>query len=611
MARYTFNQSQLQDPPKTYTINVANMTGGLCIGEMSYKLEDNQSPDCLNMWYANNVLGKRKGQAYLAEYGTSGIISAFEKLFYGFCIYQVGNKLWYTDFEQESPTELFALANTNRCAYRQYGTTVYVLNGADYVAVVGNSSELTAVDVVPYVPTVVVNADPATGSGDLLENYNRIGAGFTVQYSGTSSATVFQLPDTDLDETAPTVVVNGTTLTAEDYTFSAANGTVTLDVGATPNTNGVSITAYKTYEDDVNSILNCRIISAFGGLNEVKIVVGGNPNHPNYFYASATADPTYFPFNLYNIVGTPDDPITAFAGQFNTLIIFKENSIYSANYSLDSDGVVRIPANPVNQNIGCDCPYTVQLINNNLTWLNSKHGVCGLFSTSVENERNVRVLSKNINGTAYAYGLLAEANKQNAVAADIDGRYWLCMNGDVFVWDYSLKTYTGKPEYLSWWKFNNIHPCAFIQDGANTYYARSDEESFVEFTNVFTDYGQAINAYWYSVPFNGDGTHTEKCFKDLYIECRGQTNTTAQLKYITDYVSRFDATPLTTRNFTLLPLSLSAFSLQITKYSKTHHRKPNARFTRHLQIGLFNSVAGEDLSITGMTLQFVLMRGVR
>lgn len=611
MAKYRFNQTKLQDPPKTYTISVENMVGGLCVGEMSYKLGSSQSPDCLNMWYANNVLGKRKGQRYLIEYGTSPIISVFDKLFYGFGIYQVGNKLYYTDFEQETPTELFALSNTNKCAYKQFGTKVYVVNGADYIAISGSTASLTAAEVIPYIPTVIINADPTSGSGDLLENYNRIGAGFKVSYSGTSAVTVFQLPDTDLDETAPTVIVNGTTLTAEDYTFDATNGTVTLDTAATPNLNGIVITAYKTYSTDINSIKNCRIISSFGGLNEVKVVVGGNPNFPNYFFATATSDPTYFPYNLYNLVGTPEDPITAFAGQFNTLIIFKQNSIYSATYSINDDGVVRIPANPVNQSIGCDCPYTVQLVNNNLTWLNSKHGVCGLFSTSVENERNVRVLSTNINGTAYAPGLMAEANKTTAVSADIDGRYWLCLNGNVYLWDYTIKTYAGKPEYLSWWKFDNIKPCGFIQDGANTYYARNDEESFVEFTDVFSDYDGAINAYWYSIPFDGDGTHTEKIVKDLYIECRGQTNTTAQLKYITDYVSRYDLTPLTARNFSLLPLSLSAFSLQITKYSKTHHRKPNAKFTRHLQIGLFNNVAGEDLSITGMTLMFVIMRGVR
>ena len=48
-------------------------------------------------------------------------------------------------------------------------------------------------------------------------------------------------------------------------------------------------------------------------------------------------------------------------------------------------------------------------------WVSSTEGVCTLVSTNIEDERNVRIISRNIEGGYRIKGLLQEENLKNAL----------------------------------------------------------------------------------------------------------------------------------------------------------------------------------------------------
>ena len=45
----------------THEFKLPELNGGLNVRDIDYKIEDNQSPQMLNMWYRDRVLSKRWG----------------------------------------------------------------------------------------------------------------------------------------------------------------------------------------------------------------------------------------------------------------------------------------------------------------------------------------------------------------------------------------------------------------------------------------------------------------------------------------------------------------------------------------------------------------------
>ena len=69
-----------------------------------------------------------------------------------------------------------------------------------------------------------------------------------------------------LDATTVTVTVNGVAkVEGVDFTVNRTTGVVTFSVAPASGTNNVIITAYKTDQADIDSILNCLSVQAFGG----------------------------------------------------------------------------------------------------------------------------------------------------------------------------------------------------------------------------------------------------------------------------------------------------------------------------------------------------------
>lgn len=204
-----------------------------------------------------------------------------------------------------------------------------------------------------------------------------------------------------------------------------------------------------------NVIKSMRIATWFGGSlsglgGGTRCFLAGSTQNPSLLCYSAVEDATYFPENNDAHVGQPGQAITALRKQSDMLVIFKRHEIWYSTYqsgitdqstltdALESGAVVDVeaalatfPLACISSDIGCDLPETLALCDNRLVWTNANGGVYVLVSGNVYSERNVRSIGEAIRP------LLPSLAKKNARAVDYDGRYYLQIGRQVFLFDYN------------------------------------------------------------------------------------------------------------------------------------------------------------------------------
>lgn len=110
-------------------------------------------------------------------------------------------------------------------------------------------------------------------------------------FIGDGTATQFKVDATDLDETAVTAEVNGSAVTVS--AVNRSTGLVTL-AAAPANGNGlanVSIAFAKTVSGYADKINKCRFAGLYGGKNDTRVFLSGNPDEPDCDWQSGLYDP--------------------------------------------------------------------------------------------------------------------------------------------------------------------------------------------------------------------------------------------------------------------------------------------------------------------------------
>lgn len=435
-----YKQLQIAEPCK----------GGINLRDLEYEQDINQSPNVLNMMYRNGAFGKRYGQKEYHDFGATIYSLGY---YNDEIITHAGDKIY------KGETQIAEGMPEKKGLFINFNGMLYFLCEKFY------QYDGTWKEVEAYIPTILINRKPDGTYSDKNEEYNLIGSGFQNHFHGDGSSKVYKLSEQNLDNKTIKVIIDGTEITS-GFTVDYTKGEVTFTTAPAQGTNNVEITAYKTVQEDIDKVMKCTLAATYGGNNNSRLFLAGDGN--SCFYYSGVADASYFPAQSYARIGNDDDDIQGFGEQYDVLMVFKSNEIYGLDYYTDEDGIGRFSSYRINSKIGCDAPNSIQLINNQLTWLSTKHGVCTLVSTAIEDERNVRVISRNIDGGYRVAGLLQEANLQNATSADYEGKYFLVANGRAYVWDYLMSPYanTGKldadAKRLSWFLFDNFNVDMFI-----------------------------------------------------------------------------------------------------------------------------------------------------
>ena len=409
--------------------------------------------------------------------------------------------------------------------------------------------------------------------------------------SNTTSS-FYQLSLKDLDATPIVAKIdNVVKVEGTDFTVDRVLGKVTFTTAPSIGTNNVEITAYKTQVGFPERIKKCTFHVLFGGTNDTRVFVSGNPDFPNQMWRSGLYDPTYFPENGFYKVGSEREKITGFVKQYDFLVIEKESSKGNMQYQLSGDEAT-FPIKPLNDYVGTIAPRTIQVIENNPISL-GKTGVHILTQSNVRDERNIVHVSSNVDGK-----LLAEANLQNAISIDFDRKYWLSVNNKVYVYDYAIS---------EWYIYDNIPASCFMELDGTLYFG--GEGRLYKFKkenelNPYTDDGTPINAYWMSKYFTFEADHLRKVVDKVFFSMKPYTKTSADLYYTTDKkvsnlvkTKRMDLLDFTLFNFNFMSFVRSTFPQEVMV-------KIKAKKVTHFQLKLVNNKPDESFGLLSLGIKF-------
>ena len=453
--------------------------------------------------------------------------------------------------------------------------------------------------------------------------------GETVSVVYTVGVRVYHLPVTAVDS-IDKVLLDGEEVSG--WTADPAAGTVIFDTAPPVQTpmvnNTLQITYTKENADARKSILDCRFGCSYGGTGDGVLVLAGSEAQPNacFWNGGHTAmDPGYFPVSYYNLVGDNLDAVTGFGQQAGFLMVFKERGVGRCQLGTETIGdraYLTLNYTPVNSVLGCDLPWTIQTVENNLVWCSTYAGVCRLEDTTAALENQVRCISRKINGCQGRDGLLALVRKASAVCSLNDGeRYWVAADGQVFLWDFSISSASNP----SWFYFTDIPAVDFFRgdsldpgmedglpySGARRVFHLDSRGRVTRFIRSFRDYDAPIEKVYRFSTQVFDYYERLKHVTRLRIATRSDTDTEIQIQYLTDHGERWDQTPIVSRSWRLSPRDLTFRFLGVRRFAHVALRKPNCRHIHHFALRLENKVAGCDMSIVSAEITARLVGRMR
>lgn len=600
------------------------LDGGLNLRELDYRLGQNQSPEMKNLWWQDGVLQCRDGQEHLApapEAAGQGY-ACYGELFWGHAFFHIGGKLWYLAAEgggdHPALTELYDGVSRNRGTFFRYHDWLFYKNRGSFVRITyqpGNTPVFSAADAAEeaYVPVTVINADPATGAGSVYQPENRLSPRKTVWYNAAAGVKVYRLPVGGIDGVTEVRVDGTVKRSGTDYTVDTAAGTVTFAAAPAAASlavnNTVAITYSRENPEARASIMDCPYAAVYGGDANVCMVLGGCGAQPNAFFWNGNDDrgmnASYFPMPFYNLAGDTEDAVTGFGRQYGDLIVFKEHSIGRAGYTvqeLEGRNSISLTYTAINSGTGCDLPWTIQLIENNLVFCNTHQGVHLIRDSSAAYENNILCISQNVNGTAARPGLLkdlAGADRDGVCSVDDDARYWVCANGHAYVWDYALSGWR-EP---SWFYFTNIPAASFFR-AADSLGHLGGSGAVSVFRRAFLDYGEAIEkVYRFPAQFFGSYDRLKDVLSVLF-SVRSDTDTEVRIQYQSDYEIREDQTDIRSFSWRLSPRNLDHRYLAVRRFAHVARRKPGCRHVRHFTMRLSNNQPSQDLAVISAQIDF-------
>ena len=477
-----------------------------------------------------------------------------------------------------------------------------------YISYNSQTDAFTCTVVTPYVPVILINTNPSTCAGDVYQPENRLSVRKTIWYNAQQYVREYYLPVQA--QVLVSVTVDG--VETHDYIYEPYYRRITFNTAppvTNPPTNNTVRITYEYPNPAVNATLaNCRYAAVCGGQGELCVVMAGDDTQPNAYYWSGNSnikmDAAYFPIQQYQLAASTDERITGFGKQQNDLIVFKEHSVGKTEIStqeVDGRIFIDMPYKSINTGIGCDLPWSIQLIENNLCFANKQLGVFMITDTSSANENNIVGISRKVNGNSERPGLLSDltaAAEDETVSCDDGSNYYLTANGHTWVWNYEISNYLDP----SWFYFTNTPDVAVVCDHGEIKMFDSSGR-LVELQDSYNDHGSAIERVYRFPTCNFGGYDRRKNINSVLVTLGALKPQNTTLTYQSDYETRADLTNLQVQNAPPYPpgvLPVSPFA------PAAFRRRPMCRRVLHFTMTLSNSNLNEDLELISAQILYVL-----
>ncbi|MHC1722735.1 MAG: hypothetical protein AB9836_05970 [Aminipila sp.] len=426
--------------------------------------------------------------------------------------------------------------------------TLYILDGTEYYQWTGTGNIST---VVGYAPTVFTAAPP-TGGGTILESINNLTGRKSMKFSGNGTATVFQLPEYNIESIESVVVNGGTLVLSTGYTVNLVLGTVICVSAPTTGVNNVVITWKKTATGDRATITKNNF---YGGTYYSRMWLFGNPDHKNTRYPSGVtmagvSDPTYFPKYADSTVG--EHEITDMCIQYNKQLIFTSGDAngasgwYSEEETITDSGTGIVttvfPIFPMSTKMGNVAKGQTRIIMNNPFTVYK--GIYRWVSTYVLNEKNVEWISQKIQPD------LEKLDLTKAITFDwIDkGVYLICVDNRIWMFNYRVNV----------WYILDLPdtPTCFTEVDKELYFGTTTGQIMKLEKALATYNGKTIEAYWEMGFFNFGVEWLRKFLRRMFVTIKPLAETHIDLEYETDksnqsdvYTAKYSLNNFATWNF--------------------------------------------------------------
>ncbi len=481
---------------------------------------------------------------------------------------------------------------------------LYLLDGACFRAVRRNGGAWTAerVQDSAYVPTTTVSASPA-GGGTSLEAVNLLTGRRINTFIGDGKSTEFRLDAAGLDRIPLTAAVNGAEVAIASVDYD--KGRVAL-ASAPPDGQGhdnVSIAFSKTVPGAAAKINRCRIAGLYGGKNDTRVFLAGNPDEPHCDWQSGLYDPSYFPDTGYARMGTEASAIAGYLKQYESQIIVKtggaqEATSFARTFVMTDDGASYCSLRQGAHGEGAVAPRSFAMLGDLPLFL-SAQGVMGVYGTAVAEQNTIRPISE-----AVCPRLIRETALEKACAAVFEGRYYLALNGNVYIADSHLTEEDGFPAWFFW--ANVPAQCLAVLDDRlwfGTADGRLCRFSLPDEADAYTDDGAAIDAYWCTPTLSLSDWSRNKTIRDVIPTLMPYARSSAELCFTdeggeTQRLSR----SLDLFSFGNWDFGRVSFRCVPGAVSWRSHRRRYRRPLHTLRIG--NDRAGEPFGLLALTLRW-------
>lgn len=388
-----------------------------------------------------------------------------------------------------------------------FSEKLYILTGAEYYSWDG---EGTVSVVEGYIP-IVTTAAPPQGGGTILESINLLTGKKRAEYSPDGEATVFQLPENNLDQI---ISVDGTDI---GYTSDLVKGTVTFEEAPPKGINTITFT-WKKGAGGRDEVTGMRYAELYNGESDSRVFLYGDGTNKTIYsgldeFGKATAE--YFPQLNTISVDAENTPITAMIRHYDRLLIFKPDSAYSCSYStITLDGGLTTAAfyvSSLNRSIGNEAPGQARLVSNNArTVFGRSVYTWSLASNSVRDERNAKIISDKV------ASLLAQFDISKSICFDDEWNqeYYIFYNGNAVVHNYQNDT---------WYYYTNIPVEAVVSVRDSLYFGTPDGR-IMEFSRKYrNDDLKDINAYWESGSMDFDMDWRRKYSSNIWVSIKPES----------------------------------------------------------------------------------------
>ena len=584
--------------------------GGVDFSTHPTKADLAHSPDACNMIAEEtDFLVKRPGYKKIAQ-AAGAVYGLFALPGDTGAAVHAGEALYY----MSAAGELTEICKGMHAAY-SYGFrmngALYLLDGKTYRKVWKEEGKWTAqaVSETAFVPTTTIAALP-TGGGTSLEAVNLLTPKRINTFAGNGSATQFYLDAQEIDEGEVTVTVGG-----EKAAVSSVNrktGVVTL-ASAPVNANGaanVVITFSKTVKGNADKINKCRFAGLYGGKNDTRVFLSGNPEEPNCDWQSGLFDPTYFPDTGYTRVGSDASAIVGYVRQYESQLVIKEGggqeaTQYLRTFLMDETGKAAYPLKQGAQGAGGLAFRSFAALGDTPLFL-SRDGVMGVFGTAVTEQRSIRGQSRAVDAR-----LTAESGLKDACAVVWRDKYYLAVSGRCYVADGRVYRADGSPEWYYW---DNFPAVCFAEIGGRLWFGAADGRVLRlcerDEIDAFFDDGQAIDAWWCTPDLPLGDWGRDKMVREVTPVLMPYTRSGVKVTYET---AEGEITALD-RNldlFSFVTLDFSRFTFRCRPGAASMRVRRRLHRARTVRVRIRNDRAGEPFGLLALGVRYILSgRGV-